>query len=63
LILRNAEKIDGFMAAADQPPQRRAPPRETLNEQRARIAAGLMGRSKPSADDFFTVDVHATRIE
>lgn len=63
LILRDAEKIDAFMAMADNPPQRAAPPRETLTDQRARAFAELTGRAHGANLDPFTVDGHAKRID
>lgn len=51
LILRNAEKIDAFMAMDDAPPVTRqhAP---TIHDQRAHTIAVLTGQHKGASDDF-----------
>lgn len=51
LILRNAEKIDAFMAMDDTPPvtRQQAP---TIHDQRAHTIAVLTGRAKGARDDF-----------
>jgi hypothetical protein len=55
LILRNAEKIDAFMAMDDAPPvtRQQAP---TIHEQRRNVMDVLAGRNKGAGDDPFTID-------